>query len=43
MGTISRLKYQLAQIPGHEVETCLAANPEITHIANKSLQDMGKY
>jgi hypothetical protein len=36
-----RLKYHLAQIPGHEVGICPNATPEIIHIANKSLVDMG--
>ena len=39
-GGISRLKYHLAQIVGHEVGICEQATPEIVQIANKSLHDM---
>jgi hypothetical protein len=34
-GGINRLKYHLAQIPGHEVEICPDASPKIIHIANQ--------
>jgi hypothetical protein len=40
-GGNQRLKYHLAQIPGHEVGICKKATPEIIHIANKALDDMG--
>ena len=39
-GGISRLKYHLAQIVGHEVGICEQATPKNVQIANKSLHDM---
>ena len=39
-GGVSRLKYHLAQIVGHEVGICEQATPEIVQIVNKSLHDM---
>jgi hypothetical protein len=39
-GGITRLKYHLAKIPGHEVEICPKSTPKIMHIANKVLEDM---
>jgi hypothetical protein len=41
MGGITRLKYHLAKISGHEVDICPNSTPEIMHIANKALEDMG--
>jgi hypothetical protein len=41
MGGITRLKYHLAKIPGHEVDICPNSTPEIMRIANKALEDMG--
>jgi hypothetical protein len=41
MGGITRLKYHLAKIPGHEVDICPNSTPEIMCIANKALDDMG--
>jgi hypothetical protein len=41
MGGITRLKYHLARIPGHEVEICPKSTPEIMHIANKALEELG--
>jgi hypothetical protein len=41
MGGITRLKYHLARIPGHEVDICPNLTPEIMHIANKALEDLG--
>jgi hypothetical protein len=41
MGGISRLKYHLARILGHEVDICPNSTPEIMHIANKALEDLG--
>jgi hypothetical protein len=40
MGRITRLKYHLAKIPGHEVDICPKSTPEIMHIANKALEDI---
>ena len=37
---ISRLKYHLAQIVGHEVGICEQATPLIIQIAKKSLHDL---
>jgi len=39
-GGISRLKYHLAQIPGHEVEICPNSTPEIIQIATKAVELM---
>jgi hypothetical protein len=39
---ISQLKYHLAQVLRHKVEICPNSTPEIIHIANQSLLDMGK-
>jgi hypothetical protein len=41
MGGITRLKYHLARISGHEVEICKNSTPEIMHIANKALEELG--
>lgn len=39
---ISKLKYHLARIPGHEVDICKNSTPVIIHLTNKSLGNMGK-
>ena len=39
-GGITRLKYHLAQIPGHEVGICPHATPEIIQIATKAVELM---
>jgi hypothetical protein len=39
MGGITRMKYHLAKIPGHEVDICPKSTPEIMHISNKALED----
>jgi hypothetical protein len=41
MGGITRLKYHLARIPGHEVDICPNSTTEIMHIANKALEELG--
>ena len=41
-GGISRLKYHLAKIVGHEVDVCPAVTPEVMRIANQSILDMAK-
>ena len=41
MEGITRLKYHLAKIPWHEVEICPKSTPEIMHISNKALEDLG--
>ena len=41
MGGITRLKYHLARILGHEVDICPKSTLEIMHIANKVLEDLG--
>jgi hypothetical protein len=41
MGRITQRKYHLARIPRHEVDICPNSTPEIMHIANKALEDLG--
>ena len=41
MGGITRLKYHLARIPGHEVDICPNSTAKIMHIANKALEELG--
>ena len=38
-GGISRLKYHLTKIVGHEVDVCPAVTPEVMCIANQSIHD----
>ena len=39
---ISRLKYHLAKLVGHEVDVCPAVTLEVMPIANQSILDMAK-
>ena len=39
-GGVYRLKYHLAQIPGHEVGPCTNTNPEIIRRAINSLEEI---
>ena len=41
-GGISRLKYHLAKVVGHEVDVCLIITLEVMCIANQSLLDMAR-
>jgi hypothetical protein len=41
MGGITRMKYHLAKISGHEVDIFSNSTPEIMRISNKALEDMG--
>ena len=41
-GGISRLKYHLAKLVGHEVDVCPVVTPEVMRIANQSILDMAK-
>ena len=41
-GGISRLKYHLANVTGHEVDVCPTITPEVMCIANQSLLDMAR-
>jgi hypothetical protein len=41
-GKISRLKYHLAKIPGHDVDIFPPSTLEIVHIANQSILDIAR-
>jgi hypothetical protein len=41
MGGITRLKYHLAKLLGHEVDICPNSTSKIMRISNKALEDMG--
>ena len=39
---ISRLKYHLAQLAGHEVDICKNSTPKIIHRAKLAIEGIGK-